>query len=160
MPNTYVLERVNTLGGLLDFAADHFGDKLGGELSERAARRLALHNLHHLSPDGTDLGRGSVCGLLDLVRAALSECDGKKSKQVIIGSLDGDVCFDKGLPLADERPEFIGGKIKAVEVCQAILALNFVYPKADLAERVVLIFLEVGEGDLKNTALESVIGVL
>jgi len=47
-----------------------------------------------------------------------------------------------------------------VEVGQAVAALNLVDTELDLAEGVVLIFLEVGEGDLEDTALESVVGVL
>jgi hypothetical protein len=47
-----------------------------------------------------------------------------------------------------------------VEVGQAVLALDLVDTELDLAEGVVLIVLEVGEGDLEDTALEGVVGVL
>jgi len=47
-----------------------------------------------------------------------------------------------------------------VEVGQAVAALDLVDTELDLAEGVVLIFLEIGEGDLEDTALESVVGVL
>lgn len=47
-----------------------------------------------------------------------------------------------------------------MEVGQAVLALDLVDPELDLAERVVLILLEIGEGDLEDTALEGVVGVL
>ena len=53
--HTYVLEGVDALGGLLDLAADHLGDELGGELSKGAARGLALDDLGHLPADRTDL---------------------------------------------------------------------------------------------------------
>ena len=47
-----------------------------------------------------------------------------------------------------------------MEVGQAVLALDLVDAEADLAEGVVLILLEIGEGDLDDAALESVVGVL
>jgi hypothetical protein len=47
-----------------------------------------------------------------------------------------------------------------VEVGQAVLALNLIDSQADLAERVVLILLEIGERNLEDTALKSVVGVL
>lgn len=47
-----------------------------------------------------------------------------------------------------------------MEVGQAVLALDLVDTELDLAEGVVLILLEIGKGDLEDTALESVVGVL
>lgn len=53
--STYVLERVNALGGLLNLAADNLGDQLGGELLESAGSSLSLDDLHHLLSDGANL---------------------------------------------------------------------------------------------------------
>jgi hypothetical protein len=64
------------------------------------------------------------------------------------------------LPLADERAELVGGEVEAVEVGQAVLALDLVDAELDLAERVVLILLQVGERDLEYPALEGVVCVL
>lgn len=47
-----------------------------------------------------------------------------------------------------------------MEVGEAVLALNFVNSELDLAEGVVFVFLEVGEGDFEDAAFESVVGVL
>jgi hypothetical protein len=47
-----------------------------------------------------------------------------------------------------------------VEVGQTVLALNLVHTELDLAEGVVLIVLQIGEGDLENAALQRVVGVL
>lgn len=47
-----------------------------------------------------------------------------------------------------------------MEVGKTVLALDLVDPQFDLAERVVLVLLEVGKRDLEDTALESVVGVL
>jgi hypothetical protein len=64
------------------------------------------------------------------------------------------------LPLADERAELVGGEVEAVEVGQAVLALDLVDAELDLAEGVVLILLQVGERDLEYPALEGVVCVL
>ena len=46
-----------------------------------------------------------------------------------------------------------------MEVRQAVLALDFVNPELNLAESLLLILVEVSEGDLNDTTLEGVIGV-
>ena len=52
------------------------------------------------------------------------------------------------------------GEVETVEVGQAVLALDLIDAELDLAEAVVLILLEIGEGSLEDTALEGVVGVL
>jgi hypothetical protein len=64
------------------------------------------------------------------------------------------------LPLADEGAELVGGEVEAVEIGQAVLALHLVDAELDLAERVVLILLEIGERDLEYPALQVVVRVL
>lgn len=157
---TYVLEGVDALGGLLDLATDDLGDQLGSQGLEGAAAGLADDDLGHLLPDGADLSGGGVGGLLNLVGAALGEGDDEEAQEVVVGSLDGDVALDQGLPLADKRPELVGCEVQTVEVGQAVLALHLVDAELDLAERVVLILLQIGQGDLDDTALEGVVGVL
>jgi hypothetical protein len=64
------------------------------------------------------------------------------------------------LPLADERAELVGGEVEAVEVGQAVLALDLVDTELDLAEGVVLVLLEIGERNLEYPALQRIVGVL
>jgi hypothetical protein len=64
------------------------------------------------------------------------------------------------LPLADERAELVRGEVEAVEVGQAVLALDLVDPELDLAEGVVLILLQIRKRNLENASLQSVVGVL
>jgi hypothetical protein len=63
------------------------------------------------------------------------------------------------LPFSNKGTEFVRGEVEAVEVCETVLALYFVNSELDLAESMVFIGLEVGEGDFKDSALESVVGV-
>jgi len=110
-------------------------------LGQGAARGLALHDFHHLSANGTDLGGSGVGRLLHLVGAALGEGDGEKSEKVVVGRLDGNIRLDQSLPLSDKGSQLIGSEIEAVEVRQAVLSLDLVDSKSDLAERVILILL-------------------
>lgn len=157
---TNILQGVDALGGLLDLTSNNLGDELVGELRQSAGGSLALDDLGHLLANGADLRRASVGRLLDLVGAALGEGNGEQTEEVVVSGLDSDVGLDQGLPLADKGTELVGGEIQAVEVGQAVLALDLVDAELDLAEGVVLIVLEVGEGDLEDTALEGVVGVL
>lgn len=47
-----------------------------------------------------------------------------------------------------------------MEIGQAVLALHFVDPELDLSERMILVFLQIGQGDLENPPLQSVIRIL
>lgn len=158
--STYVLEGVDALAGLLDLPADHLGDQLRRKLLESAGSSLALDDLDHLFPDSTDLRRGGVCGLLDLVGPALGEGNGEQTEQVFVGGLDGDVGLDQGLPLSYEGSQLVGGEVQAVEVGQAVLALDLVHPQLNLAEGMVLVLLQIGERDLDDPALQGIVRVL
>jgi hypothetical protein len=148
------------LCSLLYFATDDFRNELSGELCKSAAGGLALDNLNHLSANGSDLRRGGICGLLDLIGAALGEGDGEEAEEVVVGGFDGRVGFDEGLPFADEGAEFVRGEVEAVEVGQAVLALHFVDTELDFSEGVVFILLEIGKGDFEDAAFEGVVGIL
>ena len=146
--------------GLLNFATDDLGNELGCELGEGAAGSLALDNLNHLLSDGSDLRGGGVCGLLDLIGAALGEGNGKEAEEVVVGGLDCDVGLNQGLPLSDERSQLVGCKVETVEVGQAILSLDLIDTELDLSESVVLILLQIRQRDLEDSALQCVICVL
>ena len=158
--STHVLEGVDALGGLLNLAANNLGNELGGELGKGAAGSLTLDDVGHLASDGPNLGGGSVGGLLDLVGASLGEGDGEEADEVVVGGLDGDVGLNEGLPLSHQGSELVGGEVEAVEVGQAVLALDLIDTEANLSEGVVLVLLEIGERDLDDAALEGIVGVL
>jgi len=160
LADVHVLEGVDALGGLLNLAAHDLGDELLGELAEGAAAGLAGHDLDHLLPDLPDLRRAGVRRLLDLVGPPLGKGNGEKTEEVVVGGLDDDVGLNQRLPLANQRAELVRGEVEAVEVGQAVLALDLVDTELDLAERVVLVLLEIGERNLKDAALEGVVGVL
>lgn len=157
---TYILQRVDALGRLLDLTTNDFRNKLGCELGEGAADGLVLHDIGHLLPDSADLRRARVRSFLDLVRTSLRESDGEQTNKVVIGCLHSDVGFNECLPLAHERAQLIGSKIQSVEVGQAVFPLNLVDTQLDLAEGVVFIVLKIGERDFENPAFKRVVGIL
>ena len=146
--------------GLLNFATDDLRNKLSGELCKGAAGGLALDNLNHLSANGSDLRGGGVCGLLDLVGAALGEGNGEEAEEVVIGGLDGDVGLNQGLPLSDKGSQLVGCEVETVEVGETVLALNLIDTKLDLSECVVLILLQIRQRNLEDSALQCIIRVL
>ena len=129
-------------------------------MGEGARGSLAGDDVGHLLANCPNLRRSGVGRLLDLVGTALSESDGEEADQVVVGSLDGDVGLNQRLPLADKRAKLVGSEVETVEVCQAVLALNLVDTKANLAERMILILLEIGQGHFDDAALEGVVCVL
>ena len=148
------------MSSLLNFTTNDFGDKLGSELSKGAARSLALDDLGHLSADSSDLRGGGIGSLLDLVGPALGEGNGEQAEEVVVGGLDCDIGLNQRLPLSDEGSELVGCEVETVEVGQAVLALDLIDPKSDLAEGMVLILLQIGQRDLEYSSLQCIVGVL
>lgn len=129
-------------------------------MCERAAGGFALNDLSHLLSDSPDLRRGSIGGLLDLVRPALGEGDGEEAEEVVVSGLDSDVGLDQGLPLSDEGSELVRSEIKTVEVSQTVLSLDLIDTELDLSECVVFILLQVRQRNLENSTLQCIICVL
>lgn len=157
--STYVLEGVDSLCRLLDLTTNNLRDQLGGQLGERAAGCLSLNDLEHLLADRADLRRRGVGGLLDLVGSALGEGNGEKAEKVVVGGLDGDIGLDQGLSLADQRAELVRCEVETVEVGEARCALDLINSELDLAESVVLVLLQIGQGNLDDTTLQGIVGV-
>ena len=160
LTNVDVLKWVDATSSLLNLTPDNLRDEFGGELSKVAASSLTLNNLNHLLTNGADLGRLSVGSLLDLVWPPLSEGNGKQAEEVVVGGLDGNVGLDQRLPFSDERSELVGCEVETMEVGQAVLSLNLIYPQLDFTESVILILLQIGQRNLENTTLQGIVGVL
>lgn len=129
-------------------------------MCEGAAGSFALDDLSHLSADRSDLRRGSVGGLLDLVWATLGEGNGEEAEEVVVGGLDCDIGLNQRLPLSDQGSQLVRCEVKTVEVGQAALALDLVDTELDLSERMVLILLEIRQRNLEDSALQRVVCVL
>lgn len=130
------------------------------QLLQVARLRLPRHDLEHLAPNLADLSSLCVRGLLDLVGALLGEANGEEAEEVAIGGADIDVGLDERLPLPDERAQLVGREVHAVKRRQAVLALDLVDAQLDLLVRLLVVLVQVGERELKNSALERVGRVL
>ena len=114
------------MGSLLDLTADDLWNEFGGEAVEGNGGSFALDDLNHLLADGSDLRRGGICGLLNLVGATLGESDSEDAEEVVVGGLDRDVGLDQSLPLSYKRSELVGCEIETVEVGQTVLSLDLI----------------------------------
>ena len=155
-----VLKGVDAARRLLDLPTDNLRHELLNQLLEITARGLTGHDLKHLLAEFPNLGGLGVGGLFDLGGASLGEPNSEKAEEVSVGCLDINVSLDKGLALADEGSKLVRGEVHAVEVGEAVLALDLVDAKLDFAEVLLLILVEIGERDLEDTAPEGVVGVL
>merc|ERR1712146_100277 len=117
---------------------------------------LLGHDVGHLLADGTDLCRLRIRGLADLEWPLLSEANAEAAQDVAVDGLHIDIGLDQRLPLAHQGAELVGGEVHAPEATQHLLVLHVLNTEADLAVGVILVLVEVSEGDLENTALELV----
>jgi len=121
---------------------------------------FTLNDLGHLLSDSSDLRGGGIGGLLDLVGSALGEGNSEQAEEVVVGGLDCDVGLNQRLPLPDERSQLVGCEVETVEVGEAVLSLNLIDPELDLSECVVLIFLQIRQRNLEDSALQCIVCVL
>jgi len=141
----HVLQRVDAPRRLLNLPPNRFWNKLLYQLLQITARRLSCHDLEHLLPDLPNLTRLGIRRLPHLRLAALRESNGEEAEEVTISRFDIDMRLDESLPFANKRTELVRGEGHAMEVGEAILSLDFVDAKFNLAERLFLIFVEVAE---------------
>ena len=70
------------------------------------------------------------------------------------------VSLDKRLPLADERAQLVLRKLHAVEAGQAVATLHLIDTQPELAERLLVVLVQVGKRLLEDTTLERIRGIL
>lgn len=128
------MQGVNAAGSLLNLPTNCLWHKLLDQLLQVAVRRLTGHDLKHFLPNLPNLTRLSVRCFSYLRWTPLCEADGEETKEVAVRGFNIYMSFDECLPLADEGTKFVGSEIHAMEVCEAVLALDLVNAQLDLAE--------------------------
>jgi len=151
-----ILEWVDSLAGLHDVLANELWHELLDSLHQLDGGDLLGHDINHLLADGTDLGRLCVRCLADLEWALLGEANAEASEDEAIDSLHVDVGLDEGLPLAHQGAELVSGEVHAPEAAESLLALDILHTEAHLAVGIILVLVEVSEGDFQDAALELV----
>ena len=101
-----------------------------------------------------------VASLAGLILLPLGEADAEDAEKVSVGRLDVGVGIDQSLPLLDHGAELVSGQVHAVEVGQAVLALNLLAEKTELFEGPlgILLALQIGQGDLVDASLQTIGG--
>ncbi|KAL0598250.1 StAR-related lipid transfer protein 13 [Plecturocebus cupreus] len=90
-----------------------------------------------------------------LFSVVYSKTNTEQTKQVTIGSLDINMSFNHCLPFFDHGTHFVTGKIHAMEVSQAVFALNIFsnqleFPKCNF------IILQISKTNFKHSTLEAI----
>lgn len=143
-----------------DLVARRARDKSFHEGLEVTLACEGRHSGNHLGADAALLGGLGVASLLELVVLLLREGNAEHADDVSVSRPGVDVGLDDGLLLLDEGAELIAGHIHAVEVEEAVESLHILNTKLDLAVGAGLVLVEVAEGKLDNSALETLRGDL
>merc|ERR1712076_112132 len=143
-----VLNWVDWHGSLGDIAGDAVWEELLDELWD-----VAVGDLLGLLALG-------VGGLLDLVVGLLlGEGDDEHSEVVVVGGLGVDGALDHGLPLLDHTAHLVSGEAHAVEVQDAVLALDILAHQLELSVSLT-VRVQVSLVAVVDSTLESVGGNL
>jgi len=155
-----ILDGVDWLGSLDNIGGDAVWEELLDELWHVAVGDLSRNDLGHLLSDLLDLLRLGVGGLLHLLLALLlGESGHEHSDVVVVGGLGVDVALDHGLPLLDHRAHLVSREAHAVEVQDAVLALNVLAHQLELAESGAVV-VQVGLVAIVDATLEAIGGDL
>jgi len=148
-------------GGLtFDFLSGGSGNECLDESFEVSLPGEGGHGIDHLGADGTDLGRLGVTGLLELIVLLLGEGDTEETDNVPIGGTGIDIGLNDGLLLLDEGAKLITCHVHAVEVEETVVPLDVLDAELDLTVGHCLVVVEIGEGELDDTSLQSIGGNL
>jgi len=155
-----VLDGVDWLSSLDDVSGDAVGQEFLDKLWDVSVGDLTDDNLGHLLSDLLDLLGLSVGGLLDLtVVSSLGESGDENSKVVVVGGFDIDLASDHSLPFLDHGADLVSGEAHAVEVENAVLALDVFADEFELSESSSVIA-KISLVAVEDSALESISGNL
>jgi hypothetical protein len=114
------------------------------------------HKCRHLGSDGPNLCRFGVTGRLDLVVLRAGEGDAEQSDNVSVRGTAVHIAFNDRLLLSDERAELVSCHVHSVEVHKAVVALDVLDTKLDLAVGQGFILVQICQRHLKHTSLQVV----
>mmetsp|Transcript_69012 Transcript_69012/g.125936 ORF Transcript_69012/g.125936 Transcript_69012/m.125936 type:complete len:250 (+) Transcript_69012:194-943(+) len=155
LPDQDVFQWVNALSLLLDLFPNSLRNELLYQIAQWALSGLGSHDVSHLLADLANLCRLGIAVRLDLVLSPLCECNHEHAHNIAIGGLHIHMCLDQSAPLTDQRAAFVTSDVQAMEICQAVAALNVLNAQPDLLECLILIaILEISQIDLKYTPLQ------
>jgi len=162
LPDVDIVEGIDSLASLKDVAGDGVRDQLVDNSLEVAGGDLLGDDVLHLLTDKTHLLALGITSLLLGVVSLLGEANAESTESVAVSGPDINEGLDKGLPFLDHRSELISSQVHAVEVGQAVLALNIFADQLEFSERTlsIILGLEVSQGNLVDTTLQALAGNL
>jgi hypothetical protein len=95
-----------------------------------------------------------------LIILLLGEGNAEHADNVSVGGTAVNVGLDDGLLLLDEGAKLVTGHVHTVEVEETVVSLNILDTKLDLAVRHGFVVVQVGKGELNDTALKVIRGDL
>merc|ERR1719370_2357618 len=160
LPDVHVVEGIDSLASLLNITGNGVRDQLVDDVLQVGGGHLAADDVDHLFANVSHLPSLGVGSLLGGQLLLACESNAEDPEGVAISGLDVAVGLDQGLPLLHHGPQLVGGQAHAVEVGQAVLALNFLAHKLDLSERPlgIILVLQISKRDLVDAALETIGG--
>ena len=112
------------MASLLDVSGNGVRDELVDNILEVCGADFPLDDVHHLLSDVPDLLALGIAGLLGGHVLLAGKPDAENTEHIAVSGLDINVALNEGLPLLDHGPQLVGGQAHAVEVGQAVLALE------------------------------------
>merc|ERR1719477_221544 len=160
LPDVHVVEGVDSLASFLNITGNGVRDQLVDDVLQVGGGHLAADDVDHLLADVPHLPSLGVGSLLGGQLLLACESNAENPEGVAIGGLDVAVGLDECLPLLHHGPQLVSGQAHAVEVGEAVLALDFLAHKLELSERPlgIVLVLQISKRDLVDAALETIGG--
>lgn len=93
-----------------------------------------------------------------LMRQLFGEADDKYTQQIAIRGLHINARVDGRLPFFDEGAKMVTSKIHAMKISKTMPSLDLFDYKAELAESLIRIFIQVAEAELNHTVFQPFAG--
>jgi len=131
------------------------GDKGLDQRLKVSLPRESRHGVDHLCAYAAHLGGLGIARFLDLIFLLLSKGNAEHSHDVPVGGAGVYVRLNDALLLLDETAELIAGHVHAVEVEKAVVPLDILDAKLDLAVRHGLVIIKVAQRQFDDSPAKS-----
>jgi len=101
-----------------------------------------------------------ITGLPLHILVFVGKTNTENSEEISICGLHIHMRFNECLPLLDHTPEFVCGKIHAMEVCEDVVSLNVFCDETEFAERTfsIVVVLKISQGNFEDTMFQTLRG--
>lgn len=153
-----IFQRINMFSLFGNIAGDGVLEKVLDQVLDIARGNRFDDQINHQFPDLFNLVRLSVGGGFLLLSILGGETNDKHAEMKVVSSLDVNVSRDHGVLLPDHFAVFVTGEAHAVEVGEAVFALDIFADQTELTEGVAVVSVEVVLVDVVDASFETVSG--